>query len=103
MTVTYPFAVSVSALAIPGHLTDFVLSKSRFSRAESRAFNKNFGRQAVGRRDHPHFDLVSKFEFGISDWPARNDNGDRKSPIGSMVTARARSKQTKSDKEIADR
>jgi len=69
------------------HLTHFDLSKSRFFRAESRAFYKNFGRQAIGRLAHPRFNSVSGLEPGISDRPASDDNANKKSLLGSMIAA----------------
>lgn len=81
------------------HLTHSALSKSQSFRSESRAFNKNLGRQAVGHADHPRFDFVSDFEPGISARPARNDNGDRKSLLGSMIGAGRGAGKKKSEKQ----
>ena len=88
----------LSALAIPLYPTHFDLSKSRFFRAESCAFSKNLGRQAVGRSDHPRFKPVSGLEAGISDRPARNDNGHEKSLLVGMIAAGREAGKKKNDK-----
>jgi hypothetical protein len=95
-----PFPSPLSTLAIPTHLTPFDLSKSRFFRAEGRVFGNNLGRCAFDRSDHPRFKSVSGLEPGISDQPARSDNGDKKSLLVGMIPAEHGAGKRKNNKKV---
>jgi hypothetical protein len=71
----------------------------QFFRGESHAFNQNFAQQVDGRSDHPRFKSVSGLDLGISDRPASDGNGCKKSLLDRMIAAGSEAGKGRSDKK----